>query len=406
MFLSQYANVFRRHGALVGFGFLMAFISSGGQTYFVAIFGPQIQETFELSHTEWSSFYLIGTLASALILPWSGQFIDRLNLKLYTIIVVLGLALACGFMSLASSPVFIIIGIFLLRHTGQGLSSHISVTTMARYLNKDRGKGIALSSMGYAVGEAALPVLAVVTIAVIGWRQTYFSAGVIVMILLLLAVWLLKDQTTSYPKPSDHADPQTILDASNVISVSRNDMLRERRFYFIVLPVIVVSLVQTALFFHHLNIAHIKQWSGTWVTGNYWVYALSSIVTSFIAGPCIDRFTAVKIAPLALFPICIALGLLIPAQHPLWVVPYMVLLGMTSGLNFTALSALWAELYGPQYLGAIKSTIGAIGVFATALGPVTIGVLLDLQVSFAMLCSVLIAMCLGASASIYVGLRK
>ena len=75
--------------------------------------------------------------------------------------------------------------------------------------------------------------------------------------------------------------------------------------------------------------------------------------------------------------VVLALILLAPATAPYWLLPYLALLGLTSGLAFTGFTALWAELYGTAHLGAIRSTAGAISVFASALGPLLAGVLLD-----------------------------
>ena len=58
----------------------MVFYSSVGQTFFVGVFGPAIQEEFSLTHTAWGSIYMIGTLASAIVFIWSGPLIDRYRL--------------------------------------------------------------------------------------------------------------------------------------------------------------------------------------------------------------------------------------------------------------------------------------------------------------------------------------
>ena len=148
------ASVFpfvRSNAGFLGFGFLMAFVSSGGQTYLIGVFGPEIQAAFSLSHTQWGSYYMIGTLSSSLLLLWSGKLIDSIDLRVYTVFVVLGMAAACLAMGFADSVVGVIGSIFLLRHFGQGLSSHTSVTSMARYFGPNRGKAIALSSMGFSL---------------------------------------------------------------------------------------------------------------------------------------------------------------------------------------------------------------------------------------------------------------
>ena len=90
-----YLSFAYRNRRNLGFGFLMAFGSSFGQTYFVGVFSPSIEAEFGLSHTEWGSIYMIGTLASAALLPFSGRLIDRMPVRTYAIIVAIGMAAAC-----------------------------------------------------------------------------------------------------------------------------------------------------------------------------------------------------------------------------------------------------------------------------------------------------------------------
>ena len=61
--------------------------------------------------------------------------------------------------------------------------------------------------------------------------------------------------------------------------------------------------------------------------------------------------------------------------------PYLLLCGVTSGITYTAVSAMWAELYGLAHLGAIRSLAFAMNVFGSALGPVLLGALLDAGVT-------------------------
>lgn len=385
----------------------MSFTSSAGQTFFIGLFGPAVRAAFELSHTEWGSLYLIGTLASALLLPWTGQLIDRFDLRHYVAMALFGLACACFAMSMAHSIVLLAFAIFLLRQMGQGLTSHAAATSMARYHGPDRGKALAIASVGMAVAEAILPLLAVLAIVSLGWRQTYGWAGLaIVFVLLPASLWLLGDHkerherhltmlakplATNRPSPRDH---------------TRWEMLSELRFYLILPAFLAPSYIMTALFFHHLTLADGKGWSATWMTGQYWVFALCAILASLASGPLIDRFTAMRVMPLFLLPLTMALVLLTPAEAPLWLLPYLALLGLTSGLAFTGFSALWAELYGAKHLGAIRSLASAISVFASALGPVTVGLLLDGGMMMETIALGFAAYCLGATSLLVQGLRS
>jgi hypothetical protein len=46
----------------------------------------------------------------------------------------------------------------------------------------------------------------------------------------------------------------------------------------------------------------------------------------------------------------------------------------------------WAELYGVKHLGAIKSLYMALMVLASALGPVSMGMLMDAGISIYWIC--------------------
>ena len=52
-------------------------------------------------------------------------------------------------------------------------------------------------------------------------------------------------------------------------------------------------------------------------------------------------------------------------------------LGITNAFTNVLISSLWAEIYGVNYLGAIKALTGALMVFSTALATTVFGLLID-----------------------------
>lgn len=404
--VSEYIAFGRQHLRFLGFGFALALTSSAGQTYFIGAFGPAVRVTFGLSHTDWGLIYMAGTLLSAAILPWSGNLIDRFQLRTYTASVITGLVVACLVMSVTPTAWWLVLSIFLLRQFGQGLTSHTAITSMARYMQEGRGKAIAISSMGYSTGEALLPFTAVVLITAIGWRTTYQVTALAVLMMVPAGLWLLRGHARRHAAYIARLDAED--DAADARRPSRNrrQMLGEGRFYLLLPALLGPSYVSTGLFFHHLTLAQAKGWSGEWVTGSYWVYALSAVFASLSSGPLIDRFTAARVIRLYLLPMILALLLLVPANNAWWVIPYMFLLGTNTGIYFTTFSSLWPELYGTRYIGGIKSLVGALGVFASALGPVSIGVMLDNGLSFEQVCLVFAGFCVAATALLLAGLRR
>jgi len=401
----SYLQFAGRNLRFLSFGFVMLFGSSIGQTYFIGVFGPSIRGEFGLTHTSWSAIYLAGTLLSALVLSWTGSQIDRVSLTRYATMVIVALAGAAMFMALVPSAVLLIVAIFLLRQTGQGLMGHTGSTAMARYFPESRGKAVALASLGFAAGEAMLPVLMVVAISLIGWRGTYGMAALsIVLIVLPAAIWLLKGHQARHQAHEDRLDVHRQAD-SQPVAWSRRQVLRDLRFYLLLPAASAPSLIVTALFFHHLSLAELKGWDATWFTGSYWVYAFGSIFSTLAAGPLIDRLTAARILPTFLIPMAIGLVLVWTFDSTWWAWAYLFLIGVTGGIAHTGLTALWAEIYGVKNLGAIKSLFTSISVFASALGPLTMGVMMDQGVSIENICAIFAFYCAVTSGLLVVALK-
>ena len=402
--LVDYWRFARANPRFLGFGFLLAFLSSAGQTYFIGVFGPEIQADFSLDTGSWGRIYMFGTLASALVLNWSGPLIDRLDLRLYTGLILLGLACACLVMGSVSTPMMLIIAIFMLRQFGQGLTSHAGITSMARYFDRDRGKAIALAAIGYSCGEALLPVAGLYVSQFWGWRDTFYVIAVAVLAALLPALWLLKGHLLR------HAAHTAALDKRDSDGVGRGDytrrqMLTEPRFYYLLPAIIATPMIGTALFFFPAEIARAKDWSSLWVTGNYWLYSMVSVTVTVYSGILIDRFSARRVLPFFLLPLGLSLVVINLSSHEYLVWPFMLLQGITSGLYFTGLSALWAELYGARHLGAIKSLTNAVMVFSSALGPAAVGTLLEWQVSFLTITLILAGFCVVSTLLLIHALR-
>ena len=394
---SIYGRFARQNVQFLGFGFLLCFTSSAGQTYFVGIFGADIRTEFGLSYTEWGTIYLIGTLASAILLPWSGQLLDRVDLRYFIIACMSGLALACWSISRVDSIVLLTITIFLLRQFGQGLTSLSGTTSMARYYSKNRGKAIAIASMGYSLGEAVLPISAVLLIGLLGWRETYQLAALGVVLLIPLALFTLQGQRQRHEHYLHTLNQPTHAmqtnQPQNDANYTRRRVLSEWRFYLMTPALLMPPMISTALFFHHLTMADYKHWSAQWVTGSYWIYALASVAAMLISGPLIDRFTAKRIMPLYLLPLILALLVIGAAHASAMIIPYMLLFGINNGVYHTGSTALWAELYGQKYIGSIKSLMVALSVLSTAVGPVIVGIMLDNGLSFNVVCQWLALAC-------------
>ena len=76
---------------LLLFGFFISYFASYGQTFFISIFNLEIRSLLQLSDGQFGLIYSLATLTSAFILIWFGKLIDKIDLRVYTFIISIGI---------------------------------------------------------------------------------------------------------------------------------------------------------------------------------------------------------------------------------------------------------------------------------------------------------------------------
>jgi len=384
----SYLPFIRANKRFLAFGFLTAAFSSFGQTFFIGLFGADLRAAFDLSHGGFGSIYSLATVASAATMVWVGRLIDRFDLRGFTTMVCGGLVAACFVMGTAASVLMLGAAIYLLRLTGQGLMSHVAITTMARYFESGRGKALSLASMGHPAGEAVLPVITVGAVAALGWRNTWLGIGVLLALVLIpLVLFLLRDHGARHQQ---YVEAQAAMDASlRDGDWALSEVVRDPRFAMIVPGLMAPGFITTGFFFHQAQLVAGKGWSMTWFAGTFIAYAAATVAASFLAGPVVDRLGALRVMPYFLLPMGAALLFLAGVDAAWAALAFMTVAAVTTGAGHPITGALWAEAYGTTHLGSIRSLHHALMVFSTALSPAAMGLLMDGGVSLesiALLC--------------------
>ncbi|MBE0501988.1 MAG: MFS transporter [Desulfuromonadales bacterium] len=378
-----YFSFLQGHSQILVFGLLLTFFSSFGQTFLISIFVPQFLEVFALDTAQFGTLYAVATLTSAASLPWFGRLLDRVALHRFSLTAGLGLALACLTMALAPNVGFLFIALLGLRLTGQGLLSLTASITMARVFEKGRGRALSLSGLGYPLGEGLLPLGVVLLAQGVGWRLSWGLLGGVVALVLLPAISLLLHHERQ-------SSDVSVVKASSL--PGRFALLRDGRFYALLPSTIFLPLVLTALFLYQIPLAEAYGWSVKTIATAFIGFASARMAGSLLIGPWIDRCGAQNLFPLTLLPACAGLIVLSLGSAPWIALVYLSLVGISQGINGPTMTALWAEVYGVESLGATKGIVATIGVFATALGPVVVGGLLKVGVPFTVIvpgCAVL-----------------
>ena len=358
-------------------GFLLTFTSSFGQTYFISLFAGEIKDTFGLSDGGWGGIYTIGTTLSALTMIWAGALTDRFRVRHLSFWVMAMLALACVAMALVPNGFLLVFVIYALRLMGQGMLSQLGAVAMSRWFIATRGRALSLSSMGFAVGQALLPVVFVGLLLTTDWRNLWLLAAVCVGVMIPVMQVLLRQERT----------PQSMAGDTQSLGMggqhwTRAQMLRHPLFYILIPLVLGPSTWGTALFFQQVHLTEVKGWSLVSYVALMPAFTISSIAFTFITGWAIDRFGVKWIVPFQMVPFGISFLVLAYADTIFMAGVGLLIFGVGQGMQGTATSALWAVFYGTRNLGAIKAAAAALMVFGSAIGPGVTGALIDYGVDF------------------------
>ncbi|AXO16580.1 MFS transporter [Thalassospira indica] len=386
----QFLILLRQAPRQLAFGALHSFGSSFGQTFLVALFVPFISASLALNETEFANIYAGITIASALCLPVVGRWIDKVDILSYSLATMALLALGCVMIALAGNVWMLITALFVLRLAGQGLMSHVSMTGIARYFSRNRGRALAIASFGFPLAEAIMPATLLALIAAFGWRYTYAgSAAFILLVLLPVAIWLIRSDAKFRKAPAKSGESATASGTARADSPESHPQSDHPRLFksvyvWFCMPMLAAPpLIMTALFFHQGAISNSKGIDLGWFAAGFTVFAITSVLGAFGSGPLIDKHSARRLFPWHLIPMMVGIAILALTTTPWVILIYMGLVGITVGFATTLRTAIIPELVPLDEIGAVRSTLTAVMVLASAMGPAIYGWMFAADMSIA-----------------------
>ena len=364
---------------IIIFGFIFTFFSCIGQSFFIGLFNSDIRDELNITHGEFGTVYGIATLCSSIALIWLGKKIDDLKLVSYSILVTIFLFIAALFFSKINSVILLLIGIFFLRLSGQGLMAHTASTAVSRYFEKRRGKALSYIWFGMSLGEFLLPILIVYLLSFIYWRDLWIQISIVILLVLPIFSFITVKNISIFSRESKNGNNKN--EFSYVKSWKRNEVLSDFKFYTMLPALLAPAFIITGIVINQSFIIDSKGWGDYVIAKAFMFYSIFTVITLFLSGLLVDKFTSRRLLPLLNIPLILSLIILILLKNSYSAFIFMGLLGITNGLTNVLLSSLWAEIYGVKYLGSIKALTGSLMVFSTALATAIFGLMIDLGYS-------------------------
>ena len=357
------------------FGFIFTFFSSFGQSFFLGIFNSSIRNELSITHGQFGTIYASATLLSSFLLIWVGKKIDDINIFKFAFFVTLLLSFSSFFFSKISSVTILFIAIFLMRFSGQGMMSHTATTTISRFFTKSRGKALSTGWFGLSTAEFILPVLIIYLLTIIDWRDIWFYISILILLFLpILSFFLIKN--LNFDSREELSANET--KEKNIKNWNRLEVLKDYRFYIICMNMLAMPWIATGVFVYQSFILSSKGWGPYIIAQSFMFYSIASVITLFLSGFLIDKFTSRKLLIYMNIPLLLSAAVLFYFKNPISSFFFLGLIGISNGLANVLGSSTWAEIYGVKHIGSIKALTTALMVFATAFGTALFGILIDM----------------------------
>ena len=355
------------------FGFIFTFFSSFGQSFFLGLFNSSIRDALSITHGQFGTIYASATLLSSLVIIWVGKKIDDINVFKFGTFVTLLLSFSCYFFSKVSSVTLLFIAIFLMRFSGQGLMSHTATTTISRYFTKSRGKALSTVWFGLSTAEFILPVFIIYLLTFMEWRSIWINISFVILLLPIISYLLIKNIKLDSREMDNNKNKRNV----KIKNWKRIEVIKDYRFYIVCANMLAMPWIATGIFVYQSFILSSKNWGPYVIAQSFMAYSILSVITLFIAGFLIDKFSSRKLLIYMNLPFLLSLFLIIVFDNPIVSFLFLGLIGISNGLANVLGSSTWAEVYGVKHIGSIKALTTALMVFSTAFGTAVFGLLID-----------------------------
>ena len=351
-----------------------------GQTAGVSVFTDHLTASTGLTRLQLSVAYLIGTGSSGFLLPRGGRAIDRYGARVVALAATLGLAgTLVGFslvgpMNAVAGMIVMSVGFGVLRFTGQGLLTLSSRTMISQWFDRRRGIVSSIANSFVSFAFAASPVVLLALIDLDGFRSAWrLMAGALVVGMgTVIVVFYRKSPEASGLLIDGGVAERPLPDAAPIGTnddLTRDQAVRDLRFWAVTLPAAALSATATALTFHIIDFGAEVGLTDDQVVRVFVPIAIVSVPVTLIGGWLVDVISPMFLAGVMSLAQLVMYLTFAHIDTPALGAIAIVAWGISQGCFGPLTSAALPRLFGRRQLGAIAGAQMSLLVIGSAIGP-------------------------------------
>lgn len=357
------------------------FSSGPGQSHTFSVFVGPIGKDLDLSSASIASAYGLATLIAAFLLPYMGKLIDKYGARKTLIIVTILLGISCVFFGAASNFLMLTVGFGFLRFFGQGSLMLGCANLVSQWFDKKRGFAMSIMALGFGISMAIHPPLSQFLIDHYGWKFAWVFLGVSTWIIMVPALFLLAWNTPESVglSPDGGAKIESINNTKEIIQgLDLSQALKERSFYILSAMWFGMAMLVTTLHFYQVTILTNQGITTDFAAALFTVSAITMVLFMPVVGKLFDNIQTHYVLTIGLLINCVSLLSITFSVNEYYAFIYAVFFGINNALSMTMFGYIWPRYFGRKHLGSIQGTGQMIGVIGASLGPLPVGLAIDL----------------------------
>lgn len=279
---------------------------------------------------------------------------------------------------------FSVMGLIGLSAPG-GLLTSVPV---AKWFVQQRGKALAIATMGLGVGGIAFMPITQLLIDQVGWRNSWMVLAIISVTLALpLTVLFLRRQPEDMGLIPDGSPPDLSATSRRVpkseeVQWTASQALRTRTFWRLILFFGLVGFAAGGGSIHRLPYWVEQGFDAKLVSYAFSADAAGAALMALGAGFLVDRFPVRFVAVGSCVGFVAAIALMLNTSNSFYLFSSTILFGLAVGANMIVTTFVWADYYGRAFLGTIRGIVLPATLVTSGAGAPIAGYIYDFGHSY------------------------
>ena len=359
--------------------------TSPGQTLMISVFNPRFLSDLNISLSQLSWAYMVGTLLASLPQSYLGDWMDKIGWRKMLIIVSILFSLACFYTSLVQNLLMLFFAFLFLRMLGQGALNLIGSNMLAMWFKERLGTIAGVSGVLVSLLIGVVPLGALALINQFGWRKAYIiSGGIVLAVMLPIAIFVYISRPEDIGEVVDGNNEKNSKEMEELeeLENSRNsfslkEAIRTRSFWILTLIASFWAAVATAITFNILPIFTGKGLTDLQAAATFTYLSIAVAITRVVGGYLADKISLHILTVLAVFSYALGTGALFILPNSSVVITYIIFTGIAQGFLSGVFSTVWVRYFGRKNLGKSNGVVWTATAASSSVGPLLMGISFD-----------------------------